>query len=783
MKDFFYNSLKIALTIICRPKHLGSLPTDSAKTIIYVLPHRSFFDLVSLDIFADRNGLPRPVFTGQEQRQGLTPTILYLFSGSSLTSIRPNFSNEVMDLINLSDEERENVEFIPCLVFWGRSLNKKSIRHKRLFFSHWSNPGIKKRLINLILNWSDIWIHTAEPISLNSLLTGEKDPHIIYRKITRILRKQIRNQQTATLGPSFTERKRLIADVLNSKQVSSHTTEEADTTRESQKIGDAQKIASSIASDMSYSTIRLLITVLNWFWNRIYEGIELKGTGKLNAFVDSHTLVYVPCHRSHLDYLLLSFLLFQKGLMIPHIASGDNLNIPILGKILRQGGAFFMRRRFNNDRLYSDVFNEYLYQIYNQGHSVEFFPEGGRSRSGRLLKPKLGLIKTSVNLHSKGLRKPIAFVPVYIGYEKIIEGSTYVSELRGSKKTREKLSDLLNNLKLIRQNFGMVQVNIGEVIPLDRWLQANESDHGEHINLLAEHMMSSINEAATVNSVNLAATVLLSTNHQSLDKDTFKAQLTLYIKLIGDLFGKEKLTEDIKNADSILERLEHLGLLKKDISEFGEVLYFDNFTAVLMTWYQNNAIHLFSLTSLISILIVNRRVPISKTKLLKMIKIISPYLGKELSIEFTDKSIENCFIFLETNHLIRTENDLIKAPLTDSSSHKQLELLAKIISPTIERMFITLSLITKGNQKIDQISHKARNVAQKISRLYGINAPEFFDLSLFDNFLEELTSRKAIHIKQDGVIIESTQLREVVRHSKSVITAEIRRAISQAAAP
>ena len=182
--------------------------------------------------------------------------------------------------------------------------------------------------------------------------------------------------------------------------------------------------------------------------------------------------------------------------MIPHIAAGDNLNIPILGRILRQGGAFFMKRSFSGDPLYSSIFNEYLFQIYNRGHSVEFFPEGGRSRTGRLLPPKLGLLSMTIASHQKGLHKPLAFVPVYIGYEKIIEGSTYVSEMRGSQKTREKLSDVLINLKLIRQNFGRVRVNIGEVIKLDEWLKTQHSPATSiHVDQLAAKIMSSINDA------------------------------------------------------------------------------------------------------------------------------------------------------------------------------------------------------------------------------------------------------------------------------------------------
>jgi glycerol-3-phosphate O-acyltransferase len=130
----------------------------------------------------------------------------------------------------------------------------------------------------------------------------------------------------------------------------------------------------TIASDMTYRTLRLFRVFLSWFWQRIYSGINIRGLGALAEVNDTHTLVYVPSHRSHIDYLVLSYSLFKAGIMLPHIAAGDNLNLPIVGRLLRQGGAFFMRRSFRDDPLYAAVFEEYLHQVFASGHSVEFFP-------------------------------------------------------------------------------------------------------------------------------------------------------------------------------------------------------------------------------------------------------------------------------------------------------------------------------------------------------------------------------------------------------------------------
>ena len=103
---------------------------------------------------------------------------------------------------------------------------------------------------------------------------------------------------------------------------------------------------------------------------------------------EGHEIVYVPCHRSHMDYLLLSYVIYHQGMVPPHIAAGINLNFWPAGPIFRHGGAFFIRRTFKGNPLYSTVFREYLNLLFAKGYSVEFFTEGGRSRTGRLLPPR-----------------------------------------------------------------------------------------------------------------------------------------------------------------------------------------------------------------------------------------------------------------------------------------------------------------------------------------------------------------------------------------------------------
>src|SRR5690606_3674053 len=168
------------------------------------------------------------------------------------------------------------------------------------------------------------------------------------------------------------------------------------------------------------------------------------------------------CHRSHIDYLLLSYLLFRNSLTPPHIAAGINLNMPVIGNILRRGGAFFMRRSFRGNQLYTPVFNEYLHLLCSRGFPVEYFIEGGRSRTGRLLDPRTGMLAITLRSYLRSSRRPIVFMPVYIGYERVPERRTYLGELRGQAKKKESLFDLFRVLSALQLKFGEVTVNRSE---------------------------------------------------------------------------------------------------------------------------------------------------------------------------------------------------------------------------------------------------------------------------------------------------------------------------------
>ena len=180
---------------------------------------------------------------------------------------------------------------------------------------------------------------------------------------------------------------------------------------------------------------KILRSYFNSFMQKWYDEINIYNSERLREYAEKYELIYVPSHRSHMDYLLLGNQLYKLGLNVPHTAAGINLNFWPIGSLLRRGGAFFLRRTFAGNRLYSDTFAEYMGFLYPIRSPLCYYPEGGRSRTGFLLPAKIGLLQMIITQAYKTKSRPICFVPVHINYDKMLEGSSYITELGGKKET------------------------------------------------------------------------------------------------------------------------------------------------------------------------------------------------------------------------------------------------------------------------------------------------------------------------------------------------------------
>ena len=767
---------------LIRPTTPGMAATGAVNTV-YVLGSASLTDLIALDLIAKRVGAAQPMDPLTADGMNEAHRFFFLNRGGFRRRPTREHSRRMWRiehwLLNHPDAE---ATLVPVSVFWGRAANKDRSLLRSLFSDDWSVTSRFRRFMSLFFNRTDILVQFATPIPWHDIIDPGMDPNRLARRTARLVRVKLRNQRTATLGPDLSHRGSLITRILRSEAVRS-VVEASEDKDLSARL--ARRYANEIASDLSYPGLRLFNGFLTWFWHRIYAGIEVRGLDRLAHIAETHTLVYAPSHRSHIDYLLLSYALFHAGLMPPHIAAGENLNLPVVGPLLRRGGAFFMRRSFADDPLYAAVFSEYLYQVLRRGHSVEYFIEGGRSRTGRLLRPRTGMLRMTVRSHRRGVLRPIAIVPVHIGYEKLVEAGAYLEELRGEAKPKESVRNVVRSLRLVRQSFGKVALDFAAPIRLAAFVDA-AGEKGEEddqlVSALAVETLARINAVASVNAINLVALVTLSMPRHAIDEKLALEQIDCLRDLLTLDADRHEHHITMMPARDILAHVESLGMLDRDIHDFGDIISHDAFTAARMTWYRNNALPVFAVPALIACLLVNRRRRVRGTDLARYFHAVFPHMRAELFLEAASDDLVPRWLshLARLNLAIRHGDDVYAPPPRHSPEHLRLRLLANIAMQTIERYYIVVALLTRhGSMTRADLEAECGIVARRMSRIYGINAPDFFDAALFRRFIETLIERGAAVESEAGELTAAPILGEVVRGAQGVISDEFRQAVSR----
>ena len=235
-------------------------------------------------------------------------------------------------------------------------------------------------------------------------------------------------------------------------------------------------------------TLAFLHRLLANVWNRIYDGLEVdqEGLAKVRDACRDGAIVLLPSHKSHVDYLILSDVLYMNAMSPPLIAAGDNLNFWPIGPILRGAGAFFIRRSFKGKKLYSVLVDAYMRKLLLEGFSIEFFLEGGRSRTGKLLSPKYGLLSMVVDACLMLPGRKVSFVPISIGYERIVEERSYVDEQAGGEKAKENIGGLLKTPRVLRSRYGRLYLQFGEPLSFEDAMRETLEERDEVIDEGAE---------------------------------------------------------------------------------------------------------------------------------------------------------------------------------------------------------------------------------------------------------------------------------------------------------
>ncbi|WP_338559982.1 glycerol-3-phosphate 1-O-acyltransferase PlsB [Acinetobacter sp. KS-LM10] len=799
------------LDLVVTPHVLGEVPTENPssdtpessekqqKVVCYVLQNYSRSNALVVDGETRRLKLTPaldPLVIGEHEEK---VAVLFLQHHDETNLLNPSqhaFPPRLIRFIELLDKYPEaDIELVPVNILWGRSPDKEDSLFKLLFTDTWATPSTVKQLVNIGLHGRQSFLEFHEPKSLRSLVNHARETYPNLSPATYIINQlndYLDRQREVVLGPDLSDRRNVMQSLIKSQDVQDGIRKESIRSKISMIEAERRAISyvNEIASDYSHSAVRFAEQALTRLWTQLYDGVEVHNFNTVRELAKDYEIIYTPCHRSHIDYLLLSYVIYKRGMMVPYIAAGDNLNMPFVGQLLRGGGAFFIRRTFRGNALYTTVFKEYLYSILSRNTPLEYFIEGGRSRTGRLLPPKTGMLAMTVHSHLRGRAKPIAFVPTYFGYERLMEGATYVGEMNGKPKESESIFGIIQTLRKIERIFGKVYVNFGEPVFLDDMLKQHGAEHikidknddaipqevSDAVNSSAKAILENINRAAVINPVSLLSLILLATNKHTLDEEICIKQLDTYRDLLTALPYDHRMQVTPLSGKEIIAYGLKLKLIKRVKHVLGDIIAIEDNQAVLLTYFRNNILHAFVLPSLIASM-VEHNGKIKKSDLVNVIRTLYPFLKAELFLKWQEDELNEQICsyvdaLAQAKLITLDDEEMLYSPAPNSEDHNQLVVLAAPVMQSIERYYMTLALITQrgsGNISAKQVEDLSHLLGQRLSVLYEFNSPEFFDKALFQSFIRVLTQQGYIRTNDEGAIVFDDAFKNVAQYADLVL--------------
>ena len=780
--------------------------------IIYLLPRKYYTDRLVLMQVCKKYKLPLPEYN-LEIKDGNPAICVFLDDPkmvipaskndwqihSQLRAIVRRWANAVQ-----FREYKGSLQIVPVSPFWGKNPGREERSVLNLLFSDDDRAGWLRRLFIVLFQGRNNTVYFSKPYTLSP------DQHIdvssdldreVYR-IVRLMRFHFRRLRHAVLGRKLYDREQLIRRVALGRLVREEIEREANLKKTTVRNLEtkARRYAREVAADQTYSMVRLFEILLGKLWNKLFDGVEAINVDKVSALAQQNfEIVYVPTHRSHLDYLLTSYTVYESGLPSPHIAAGINLNFWPIGWFLRRAGAFYIRRTFRGNRLYSAVVNEYIHYLLSEGYPITFFPEGGRSRTGRLLNFKTGMLSMVVQSYLRNSEKPVALVPVYLGYDKVMEVGSYLKELSGKGKKKESFSQLLAARKLLRAYYGKAYVSYGEPILLSKFLDRFQPDWKNlrslekpnwlplAVNHLAEELAISVNQAAVLSPVSLVGLGLLSAWQKALPRSELASFIDLILALNQKCPFHPNVSMPLTDPEKIIDVANQLQVFSTFKFSGGDVLHLDALESTVISYYRNNVAHVVAIPSLIARFFKYQE-SVSLDDLKVGCKELYPFLRDEYFLVWSDDEVEALVeryasALCELGLLIRGDSDHYQRARPGFDHFENLNLLGNALGLTFERYTLTAALLAKhadhGYVLESEFEHQCRNMTQRLAILNGVNNTEFVEKSFVQKHIQLLKKRGLLRPDDKGRLLIDSRVSSLAKSSRKLLSYDARYSIDR----
>ncbi len=642
-------------------------------SVCYIIRSRSLLDALILDwvtrkfrlpvVNAWPNGLKQP-------RQVSIGYLIRLGFFSQSRTINPPSSIQGMAEDLKSNPELEDIWMVPVTTIWGLGPDSKEVSWFRLLFADDQRAGIFQKLLISIVNGRSTYVEIGKKVSLREQLRQTNDPQELAKKMRRIFRVHFQKVRTQVIGPETASRERVVRSVIRTPAVQSAIKEESRASgKDLHKVkSTAKKYLYQISADQQFSTVRFCEMILDWAFRKLFHKYEVYNAERVREISKTHEIIYLPCHKSHLDYLMLAFLTHKNDLPPPYIGAGENLNFFPIGGILRRGGAFFLRRKFKGDKLYSTAFNAYLRYLLEHKFHVAFFPEGGRTRTGRLMQPKTGMLSMVLKNSELGQSPKVAFIPLYIGYDRVPEIRSYLKELAGESKRKENFFEFLKVWKIFEKDYGNAYFNFGEPILLNT---CKTNDFVNFTNDLGSKVMQRIAESAVLSAVGLLSFILLADMGDKEECELISALEDTKL-VVEKTWANTAVINQSMTAKEIIGHGRSMGILKKfSINQKSYYRGSEDYHLILR-FYRNEAIHLLLIPSLAAQYLTSASQP-TLVDLQRYVCSWVQLFGSDFHLncnpEHTKKILSNLLTGLHEVGALHYDDERIQ--IATSKSHKQ----------------------------------------------------------------------------------------------------------------
>jgi glycerol-3-phosphate O-acyltransferase len=734
--------------------------------------------------FLLKNGrLPSPYRTGFYKgavEQGTT-SLLFLVDPKGFSK---QFVRAEKDQVEFLLETQKNMDrpifLVPQLILYKKTPEKNYSNLGQILFGFKDNPGTIRKIVLFFRHSRRAFIDFGQPLDLKDYLASQSPARPLQEVASGIRQRLIESidmQKRVILGPIMKSKQEIKELVLRDKAIQQEIEETAkgNNRKHKQLRKNAGKYFDEIAADYNMTYIQAFLMALNWFWKKIFEGVDvdMQGLAKIREWARKGPLIYVPSHKSHIDYLILNHVLLNNHLHVPRIAAGANLLFWPMGHIFRQCGAFFIRRSLKGAQLYTEVLVRYIKALLAEGHPIQFFIEGGRSRNGKLMLPKTGFLSMLLQAYQEGFCKDLIFVPASITYDRILEEKSYLKELGGDHKEKESLRQVLRARRFLKMRYGKIYIRFNNPFSLTEYLsRKNQAQDGVHREL-AIHLVKSINAVSPVTPLSVVAMGILANHrrgfHLSELAETVEVLLNFTrkygIPLAVTLSDPEKA---VKETLSLLADWKVIDSLK-DIEGEDEIFYYVEEDKKMELEYQKNSIiHFFIPHSLVAISLLSGKEEVKETD-----SIVADYafLKNLFKSEFVFDEKEdlpevvNAFIeyFLDAGFLSRFEED--GGYKITKLGFDKLPIWAGLVKTFLESYWIAVKAISQQTSK----AVKDDNLVKHMMYL----GKRFHKLGIIDHIgaLSELTFKNAMNLVHEDIfgpheITEENRFRALERLSQ-----------------